>query len=189
VTTQQGEIDKGRAVDALDERSLEPDCENCAGVCCVAHGFAKSADYAFAKPEGVPCRNLSTDFRCQIHTDLRDRGFSGCADYSCSGAGQKVTQVIFPSVDWRTDAGQAARLFATFFIVKELHEMIWALTKLAALCPDADLCARIQAKASELQRLTFQGEQMLSVVDVAGRKKENRELADLVEAARSGQTG
>ena len=110
-----------------------------------------------------------------------------CAEFSCSGAGQKVTQVIFPGADWRTDPDQAAQIFATFFIVKELHELIWALTKLAVLCPDAELCARIHAKASELEQITFQGEDMLNAVDVSALKLENRGLADLVKAARSNQ--
>ena len=157
------------------------------GLCCVAPAFAKSADYAFAKPEGVPCRNLNSDFRCRIHASLREQGFRGCAEFSCSGAGQKVTQVIFPGADWRTDPDQAAQIFATFFIVKELHELIWALTKLVVLCPDAELCARIHAKASELEELTYQGACKLSTVDVSALKLENRGLADLVKVARSNQ--
>ena len=80
-------------------------------------------------------------------------------------------------------------MFTTFFVVKELHELIWALTQLADVCPATELRSRIYAKALELQQLTFQGEQLLSAVDVAACKKENRELADLVEAARSGAAG
>ncbi len=100
-----------------------------------------------------------------------------------------MTQTIYPGVDWRTDSSQTARLFATFLIVKELHELIWALLQLAALCPDADLRTRLHSKAFELEQLTFQGEQVLDAIDVTAEKRANRELADLVEVARSGAGG
>ena len=48
-----------------DERAhLRADCSRCAGLCCVAPPFAASADFAFDKPAGQPCRHLRADFRC-----------------------------------------------------------------------------------------------------------------------------
>ena len=58
---------------------LRADCANCAGLCCVAPTFVRSADFAISKPAGTPCPNLLADDRCAIHAQLRDRGFPGCA--------------------------------------------------------------------------------------------------------------
>lgn len=168
----------------VDESSLEPDCAKCVGLCCVAPSFTKSDDHAFTKPEGVPCRNLTKDLQCGIYPNLVEQGFPGCKAFNCSGAGQKVTQIIFPGADWRADADVSKRMFAAFFMVKELHELIWALLKLAKLCPDTDLRSQIHEKASALEQLTFQGEHILGMVDMAAQKRENRGFADMVEAAR-----
>ena len=77
---------------ALD---LVADCGRCAGLCCVALPFAATADFAIDKAAGVPCPNLADDFSCRIHDHLRPEGFPGCIAYDCSGAGQRVTQVVF----------------------------------------------------------------------------------------------
>lgn len=169
----------------VDESSLEPDCARCVGLCCVALSFTKSGDHAFTKPEGVACRNLTRDFQCGIYPNLVEQGFPGCKAFNCSGAGQKVTQIMFPDADWRANADVGNRMFTAFFIVKELHELIWALLKLASLCPDADLRSQISEKASALEQLTFQGEHRLGMVDMAAQKRENRGFADLVEVARN----
>jgi len=67
----------------------------------VAPAFSASSDFAIDKPAGEPCPNLTTDFRCGIHTTLRERGFPGCVVYDCFGAGQKVARVTFGGQDWR----------------------------------------------------------------------------------------
>lgn len=168
----------------VDEHNLEPDCARCVGLCCVAPSFTKSDDHAFTKDEGVPCRNLTKDFQCRIYPNLVEQGFPGCKAFNCSGAGQKVTQIMFPGADWRADADTRERMFAVFFIIKELHELIWALLKLAKLCPDTDLRSQIREKASELEQLTFQGTEILGAVDATAHRRENRRFADMVEAAR-----
>ena len=87
---------------------LQADCAQCFGLCCVALPFAASADFAIDKAAGSPCRNLRTDYRCGIHTELRQRGFNGCTVYDCFGAGQKVSQVTFGGADWRSGSRGAA---------------------------------------------------------------------------------
>ncbi|HEU4784906.1 MAG TPA: hypothetical protein VFS83_16330, partial [Ktedonobacterales bacterium] len=77
----------------LDLRNLRADCARCFALCCVAPTFAVSADFAINKRAGKPCPNLHSDFRCGIHTRLREKGFRGCAVYDCFGAGQKVSQL------------------------------------------------------------------------------------------------
>ena len=81
---------------------LRANCERCFGLCCVAPAFSASADFAIDKAAGRPCPNLRADNRCQIHAELRPRGFPGCAVYDCFGAGQKVAQVTFGGRDWRS---------------------------------------------------------------------------------------
>jgi hypothetical protein len=43
--------------------NLRGDCENCFGLCYVALPYAKSADFAFDKDSGTPCRNLQLFMR------------------------------------------------------------------------------------------------------------------------------
>ena len=78
-----------RVTSSTERGLLAADCANCAGLCCVALAFTRSADFAFDKPAGDPCVNLLDDFRCDIHPDLRDRGFKGCTVFDCLGAGQR----------------------------------------------------------------------------------------------------
>jgi uncharacterized protein YjbI with pentapeptide repeats len=98
---------------------LRADCSQCVGLCCIALTFTRSADFALDKPAGEPCPNLSDDFRCTIHKDLRTKGFQGCTVYDCFGAGQEITR-----------RGQsAAEMFAALPILRQLHELLWFLTE------------------------------------------------------------
>jgi hypothetical protein len=180
--TKQSDHSAGNYV---DESSLEPDCARCVGLGCVAPSFTRSGDHAFSIPEGEACRNLTKNFQCGVYPNLVEQGFPGCKAFNCLGAGQKVMQNMFPGADWRADADVRNRMFAAFFIVKKLHELIWALLKLATLCPDTDLRSQINEKASALEQITFQGEHRLGMVDMAAQKRENRGFADMVEVARS----
>ncbi len=63
---------------------LQADCANCFALCCVALPFAKSTDFAVNKPAGTPCKNLREDFRCGIHTRLRDQGFQAAPSSTAS---------------------------------------------------------------------------------------------------------
>ena len=91
---------------------LVADCSRCFGLCCVALPFTASADFAVDKAAGKACGNLGEDFRCGIHTRLRDEGFTGCTVYDCFGAGQRVSQTVFRGNDWRT--GERQKMFAVF---------------------------------------------------------------------------
>ena len=117
---------------------LRADCTRCAGLCCVAPGFAASADFAVDKPPGVPCRHLGDDFRCGIHASLRDRGFPGCTAFDCLGAGQRVVQVTFGGRTWRDSPAVAERMFTVFGVVLRLHELLWHLSFALGLDVDLD---------------------------------------------------
>jgi uncharacterized protein YjbI with pentapeptide repeats len=116
---------------------LRADCSRCAGLCCVAPGFTASAEFAITKPPGQPCPNLQGDFRCGVHDQLRPLGFAGCTTFDCFGAGQQVTQVTFGGRSWRGDPGLAQAQFASFAVMRQLHEMRWHVTQALALTREA----------------------------------------------------
>jgi hypothetical protein len=113
--------------------SLRADCASCAALCCVAPGFSASADFAIDKAPGQPCPHLDARFRCSIHARLRPRGFPGCAAYDCFGAGQHITQGTFGASDWRQQPAIGPDMFASFAIMRQLHELLWYVTEALAL--------------------------------------------------------
>ncbi len=115
---------------------LRADCAQCAGLCCVAPGFTASSEFAISKRPGEPCRHLSRDFSCQIHERLRPLGFPGCTTFDCFGAGQQVIQVTFGGRNWRSDPELAAAQFASFAVMRQLHEMRWHVAQALELTPE-----------------------------------------------------
>lgn len=111
---------------------LTADCARCVGLCCVLLPFARSADFAFDKEAGEPCRHLSGDHRCDIHARLREEGMRGCVAYDCFGAGQAVTET------GRVDV---------FHVVEQVHEIAWYLA--GAADRGADVAA-LEAEAEDL---------------------------------------
>src|SRR4051794_19393141 len=119
---------------------LTPDCRRCTALCCVATCFDASADFAFSKAAGEPCRHLTRDHACAIHAQLVERGCPGCAAFDCYGAGQRVTRLFPP-----------AEREAAFHAYRELHELLWLTTEAAKLCPA--LAAELEAEAATLDAL------------------------------------
>ena len=119
--------------------TLEPDCAQCVGLCCVALPFRPSHGFAFAKDAGEPCRNLDAAYGCSIHAALRESGMSGCTTYECFGAGQHVTQVVYAGATWRGRADGGSEMFAVFAVVQRLHEMLVLLDQASALVPGPEL--------------------------------------------------
>ena len=115
----------------MDRQALRADCSRCAALCCTVLGFAKSARFAIDKPVGAPCPHLLPDLRCDIHSELRQRGFAGCVEYDCFGAGQRVTGQLFPGRDWRSEPGVAGDMGAALLIMEQLHALLWYLADAA----------------------------------------------------------
>ncbi|MCE0453247.1 pentapeptide repeat-containing protein [Brevibacillus sp. AF8] len=155
---------------------LQGDCESCFGLCCVALPFAASSDFAINKDAGKPCSNLQADFRCGVHTKLRDIGFRGCTVYDCFGAGQKVSQVTYGGQDWRKEPGSAKQMYEVFPIMWQLHELLWyitdALTKQAA----EPLHPALKEAMEETQRLTDQSPEDILKLDIALHRAKVNEL-------------
>ena len=151
--------------------SLRADCERCAGLCCVAPAFAASADFAIDKEAGHACPNLLSDFRCAIHTRLRQEGFPGCVAYDCFGAGQKVTQVTFGGQDWRRTPQIAAQSFAVFTVMRQLHELLWYLGEALRLPRSGPLHGELNLALGETERLTQGSPGALAALDATAHRR------------------
>jgi uncharacterized protein YjbI with pentapeptide repeats len=156
-----------------DQRAdLRADCARCVGLCCVAPAFSASADFAIDKPAGRPCPNLRPDFRCGIHSRLRDEGFSGCTVYDCFGAGQQVTQVTFAGLDWRSTPRVATRMFEVFTVMRQLHELLWYLTEALTLAPARPVHDALRRAYARTERLTRESPDDLLALDAVAHWRE-----------------
>jgi uncharacterized protein YjbI with pentapeptide repeats len=166
--------------------ALRADCASCFGLCCVALPLTASADFAIDKPAGEPCRNLQADFRCGIHSRLRQEGFPGCTVYDCFGAGQRVSQVTFGGRSWREDPDTARRMFAVFPVVRQLHEMLVYLTEARGIAAARTIHDALGAAQTETERLAAAGPDELLALDVAAhRARVNPLLLRASELARA----
>ncbi|HZC27752.1 MAG TPA: pentapeptide repeat-containing protein, partial [Actinopolymorphaceae bacterium] len=169
---------------------LRADCSRCAGLCCVAPSFSASADFAIDKAAGRACPHLRTDFRCDIHRDLRQRGFPGCAVYDCFGAGQQVTQVTFGGADWRRDPRSATQMFDVFTIMRQLHELAWYITEALRLTPTGPPRSELATMYAETVHLTHGEPEALLALDVEKhRQSVNVLLRQASERARAAAAG
>src|SRR4051812_31112889 len=150
---------------------LRADCTRCAGLCCVAPAFAKSSDFAIDKPAGKPCPNLADDFRCGIHDRLPERGFPGCVVFDCFGAGQQVTQVTFGGREWRGTPGIAGQMFAVLPVMRQLHELLWYVTKALELTAARRLHPQLRTALDETTALTMGTPQELLALDVDAHRR------------------
>ncbi len=155
-----------------DRLSLRADCAHCFALCCVVPAFSASADFALTKNAGQPCPHLQADFRCGIHTHLRQQGFRGCTVYDCFGAGQKVSQITFGGQDWRQAPHIAQHMFAVFPIMRDLHELLYYLTAALALPPARPLHAQLSLALHETERLTQYAPDALMALDVAAHRRD-----------------
>ncbi|WP_432094536.1 pentapeptide repeat-containing protein [Streptomyces sp. bgisy100] len=160
----------------MDPAALRADCGACFGLCCVALPFAASADFAVDKAAGRPCGNLQRDFRCGIHADLRDRGFSGCTVFDCFGAGQRVSQETFGGQDWRQAPGLAPQMFAVFPVMRQLHELLHYLTEALSLPRARPLHADLRRALRTLDGLARGSAEAVLAADVPALRGEVSEL-------------
>lgn len=184
----------------MTSHALRADCANCFGLCCVALPFTASADFAVTKDAGTPCTNLLEDFRCGIHTRLRDEGFPGCTVFDCFGAGQRISQQTFGGRDWRRAPETARPMFAAFPVMRQLHELLFYLTEALELPAARPVHDDLRAALDDTEHLAGSGPGELARLDVSahrervsglllraselarGRRGKNRRGADLMGA-------
>ncbi|MBU8571209.1 pentapeptide repeat-containing protein [Bacillus subtilis] len=145
---------------------LSADCQHCFGLCCVALPYAKSADFAFNKDGGTPCRNLQSNYQCSIHKDLREKGFRGCSAYECFGAGQKVSQITYEGKDWRNSPETANEMFDVFPIMQQLHEMLWYLHEALSIDIAKPIHPELRTSFEKIERLTRLSKERLLTLQV-----------------------
>ncbi|GCE05119.1 pentapeptide repeat-containing protein [Dictyobacter aurantiacus] len=170
--------------------TLRADCQQCFALCCVVPAFAASADFAINKRAGHACPHLQSDFRCGIHTTLRQRGFRGCTVYDCFGAGQKVSRLTFEGHDWRASPQTAQQMFAVFPVMRDLHELLWYVTTALILPAAEPLYADLRHAQSEIKHLTRHSPEELLALDMtAYRQTINTLLVRASELVRAGVRG
>lgn len=115
------------------QRDLQGDCARCQGLCCVSLAFDRSAWFAFDKRADEACPELLESNRCRLHARLEPSGNSGCANYDCYGAGQRVTQELFPGVSWRRAPELRRAMTAAFLRLRDVQELRLLLHQAARL--------------------------------------------------------
>ncbi len=108
--------------------SLVADCSACMGICCVAPSFEKGAEFALSKPALTPCPHLNDKDRCKIYRNLDWHGFSACGAFDCKGAGQYLTQVVYPGKSWRDSPTLKAEMAETYRRLRRVHDLIEVFT-------------------------------------------------------------
>lgn len=170
-------LDKQQQIpEAQGSNPLQADCASCFGLCCVALPFAASTDFAMDKDGGSPCHNLQSDFRCGVHSSLRQRGMRGCTVYDCFGAGQKVSQITYNGRDWQQAPETAKEMFEVFPIMRQLHELLWYLNEALTLQPAQDIHTALRVSLDETKRLTQLPPEALLQLDVAAHRGEVNQL-------------
>jgi len=154
----------------LNEQTYKADCPKCFGLCCVALPYAKSADFAFNKDGGTPCNNLQADFRCRIHSNLRNEGFKGCTVYECFGAGQKVSQVTLNGRNWQDHPDVAKEMFEVFPKTQQLHEMLYYLNEAISLKVARPLLNELKQIMRETEQLTEQSPEYILNLDIPSHR-------------------
>ncbi|MDA5093944.1 hypothetical protein O2N63_07570 [Aliiroseovarius sp. KMU-50] len=130
--------------------ALTADCNACMGICCVAPSFEKSAEFALTKPALTPCPHLNDKDRCKIYRNLDWHGFSACAKFDCKGAGQYLTQVVYPGKSWRDNPELKAAMAESYRRLRRVHDMLEIFTLAEALPLDEDQETARQAALSSL---------------------------------------
>ena len=122
----------------MDAATLRPDCARCAALCCIAFAAEKSPAFNADKAAGEPCPNLDACGKCKIYDQRLDRGFGGCIQYDCLGAGQRVVQQHFAGRTWTDDPQLLDPTLAAFALVRQAHELASLLVTAgqADLSPD-----------------------------------------------------
>ena len=117
-----------------ERTELTADCTRCHALCCVLLPFRRVGGFGADKPGGVACHHLRADDRCEIHAELRDRGWPGCVAFDCFGAGQQVTQVTYAAASWR-DHDDLGEMAAVLSALRRVHEMLLHLQEVGDRSP------------------------------------------------------
>ncbi len=138
------------AVNEISTPSLQPDCSNCAALCCVVFAFDKSESFAIDKRAGEVCPNLEETGRCGIFASRADLGFKGCVSYDCYGAGQLITQEVFEGRSWRDDSRLTQPMGEALSVLRRIHEQLLLLRSASRLPLTQEECSTLEKLHAEL---------------------------------------
>jgi uncharacterized protein YjbI with pentapeptide repeats len=110
---------------------------------------------------------LQADFRCGIHTQLREKGFQGCTVFDCRGAGQKVSQVTFGGTSWRQAPESATSMFDTFSVMRQLHDLLGYITEALQFAAARPVHPQLRHALSRVDDLTWGDAESLLKLDLA----------------------
>lgn len=148
--------------------ALTADCQACMGICCVAPSFEKCAEFALTKPALTPCPNLNDKDRCKIYRNLDWHGFSACGAFDCKGAGQYLTQVVYPGNSWRDSPEMKAAMAESYRRLRRVHDLLEIFTLAGSLPLDADQEAARQTALASLAPDGGWSEESLRQSEAAG---------------------
>jgi hypothetical protein len=129
---------------------LKADCARCMGLCCVAPAFDAAQGFGFDKPAHEPCRHLQAEDGCAIHARLAASGFPGCVQFDCHGAGQRITQQLFPGWHWRDSAATARTLFDAYSRLLPLHDLMAMIALTLPLVTDVPAREQLERQSRRL---------------------------------------
>jgi len=135
------------------------------------------------KAAGVACRYLRPDCRCGIHPELKTRGFAGCAQYDCYGAGPRVTR------EYASSPTNEAERNETFRILRVVYESMWLLTEAAKLCSSThpELAARLADAIGPLAAIPARPLRILRELDLGAHQRAAHTLLREVGSALGGR--
>ncbi|AMW98067.1 hypothetical protein ATY39_00730 [Rummeliibacillus stabekisii] len=145
---------------------MKADCTKCFGLCCTALNIIASSDFSINKSAGTPCLNLQSNYSCQIHSQLRDKGFKGCTVFDCLGAGQAVSQITFKGKSWRENPETGKKIFQVFPIMEQLHEMMAYVSEALTYEVPENLADKLSIQLKKLQNFTELGADDLLAFDL-----------------------
>lgn len=99
----------------------------------MAYPFDDPDYFATTKDTDEPCENLQICFRCSIHATLTQKGYPGCVSYSCAGAGQRVTQLLFEGQNWRDKPELKREMTYALRVLRPIHEALMLLDEAQGL--------------------------------------------------------
>jgi len=97
-------------------------CTKCAAFCCIALQFKQEDHFPYDKEKDVPCKHLDDCFSCTVHTELSERGYQGCIDFSCHGAGPHLTQ-LYAKEDWQSNPEKTQEVYEKFHFLRAVFEI------------------------------------------------------------------
>lgn len=148
--------------------ALTADCNACMGICCVAPSFDKGSEFSLSKPALTPCPHLNDKNRCKIYRNLDWHGFPACAAFDCKGAGQYLTQVMYPGKSWREDPILKAEIAESYRRLRRVHDLLELFSLAAALPLDEEQETARQQAISSLTPTGGWGEESLKHSEADG---------------------